>query len=80
MDDGKAGAAVGAVDKGVVKAPFYNAHLCGTMKHNDGNGMNVVMAFGFNFKNGNVGCGFGGGYNYWLDRSTAAPIRCVRDE
>lgn len=37
-------------DKGVVNGPFYNAHLCGTMKHNDGNGMNVVMAFGFNFK------------------------------
>lgn len=67
-------------DKGVVNGPFYNAHLCGTMKHNDGNGMNVVMAFGFNFKNGNVGCSFGGGNNYWLDRSTAAPVRCVRDE
>lgn len=37
-------------DKGVVNGPFYKAHLCGTMKHNDGNGMNVVMAFGFNFK------------------------------
>lgn len=67
-------------DKGVVNGPFYNAHLCGTMRHNDSNGMNVVMAFGFNFKNGNVGCGFGGGNNYWLDRSTAAPVRCVRDE
>ncbi len=67
-------------DKGVVNGPFYKAHLCGTMKHNDGNGMNVVMAFGFNFKNGNVGCSFGGGNNYWLDRSTAAPVRCVRDE
>ena len=36
-------------DKGVVNGPFYKAHLCGTMRHNDGNGMNVVMAFGFNF-------------------------------
>ncbi len=22
----------------------------------------------------------GGGNNYWLDRSTAAPVRCIRDE
>lgn len=67
-------------DKGVVNGPFYSAHLCGTMRYNDGSGMNVIMSFGFDLKNGDVGCGFGGGNNYWLDRSTAAPVRCIRDE
>jgi hypothetical protein len=50
------------------------------MRYNDGSGMNVIMSFGFDLKNGDVGCGFGGGNNYWLDRSTAAPVRCIRDE
>lgn len=58
----------------------YSAHLCGTLLHNDSNGGNTVMAFGFNPDNGEIGCGFGGGNNYRLDRSAAAQVRCVRDE
>lgn len=67
--------------KGIMnEAGYYTAHLCGTMKFDEGNGMNTVMSFSFNSTKGFVGCSFGGGRSQWEDRCTAAPIRCVRDE
>lgn len=66
--------------RGFQNMTFYFAHLCGTMTYFYGEGMNTVMTFGFNPNNGEIGCGFGGGNNYWLDRSVAAQVRCVRDE
>lgn len=68
-------------DKGIRNwTDYYTTHLCGTMKYNEGNGMNTVMSFSFNVTKKNAGCSFGGGRNQWSDRCTAAPIRCVRDE
>ena len=66
--------------RGFQNMTFYFAHLCGTMTYFYGEGMNAVMTFGFNLNNGEIGCGFGGGNNFWLDRSVAAQVRCVRDE
>ncbi len=49
-------------DKGGSKWSFFIVLIfVGTMRYNDGSGMNVIMSFGFDLKNGDVGCGFGWG-------------------
>lgn len=61
---------------------YYGGSLAGTLLHDDGNGGNDVVSFAFNIPSSfGFGCSFGSKEaHYWLDRSAAASIRCVRDE
>ena len=56
----------------------YTCHLCGTFTLDYSNGMNTVMSFGF--LEPKVYYSFGAGGNFFIDRSAAAQVRCVRDE
>ena len=65
---------------GFLTNDFYMGHLAATGLYNDGGGSNSVVTFGFSISDFSVGCGWGGGDNYWIDRVAAASIRCVLDE
>lgn len=59
----------------------YFSHLCGTFKIDERNGANSVMCFGFSKNELKISYTFGAGSGgLGLDRSTAAQVRCVRDE
>ncbi|MFR4193534.1 MAG: hypothetical protein ACLT3K_03225 [Bacteroides ovatus] len=56
----------------------YCSHLCGTLTLDYGNGSNSVMSF--SVFNSNISYSFGAQTTSYNDRSTAAQVRCVRDE
>lgn len=75
-----AGTRLGESPKIMGFQPGYTGHLCGTMTSILGDGMNTVMTFYFSPLYNVFYTSFGGGTGLSEIRSSAASIRCVRDE